>query len=198
MAKTVNIRLQHKHDKEANWLQATGFTPLDGELIIYDKDDNYNYERVKIGNGIDNVNSLPFTKEGIINIESLGEIQRVGLYNLNGNKLYSATYGTTQGWVTPKVGLVTREGFELLDQSTTTSSILTYRDSTGGTGHIEISKGDGIYLIGTCKKDGVETPYSGYFGSKVTFDKIFVNENGNTNTFLRALGIIYIEILTIE
>jgi hypothetical protein len=39
---------------------ATNFTPLNGEIIIYDEDDNYNYKRIKIGNGETNVNDLPF------------------------------------------------------------------------------------------------------------------------------------------
>ena len=54
-------RIQHKHDIEENWLKATNFTPLDGEIIIYDIDDNYDYERIKVGDGITNVSALPFT-----------------------------------------------------------------------------------------------------------------------------------------
>ena len=42
-------RFQQKHDTEANWLLATNFAPLEGELIIYDADDNYDYPRIKIG-----------------------------------------------------------------------------------------------------------------------------------------------------
>lgn len=56
----VNTRVIHKHDIEANWLLATNFTPLKGELIIYDKDENHDYERLKVGDGETNVNSLPF------------------------------------------------------------------------------------------------------------------------------------------
>lgn len=41
---------------------ATNFTPMNGEIIIYDEDDNYNYKRIKIGNGTDNVNDLDFIK----------------------------------------------------------------------------------------------------------------------------------------
>jgi hypothetical protein len=29
-------------------------------MIFYDKDDNYNYTRIKIGDGKTNVNNLPF------------------------------------------------------------------------------------------------------------------------------------------
>ena len=55
-----NIRIVNKHDTEDNWLKATGFTPKQGELIVYDIDSNYSYERIKIGDGVQNVNALPF------------------------------------------------------------------------------------------------------------------------------------------
>lgn len=57
---TLRTRLVNKHDIEANWLKATNFTPLQGELIVYDVDENYNYERIKMGDGVTNVNELPF------------------------------------------------------------------------------------------------------------------------------------------
>ena len=58
--KNINTRIIHKHDTEANWNLATNFIPKQGELIVYDKDSTYNYERFKIGDGVTNVNSLPF------------------------------------------------------------------------------------------------------------------------------------------
>lgn len=58
--KTFNSRIVHKHDTEANWLKATSFTPKQGEIIIYDVDASYSYERIKIGDGTRNVNDLPF------------------------------------------------------------------------------------------------------------------------------------------
>lgn len=58
--KTLKTRIIQKHDTEANWLLATNFTPLNGEIIIYDEDDNHDYKRIKIGNGTDNVNDLDF------------------------------------------------------------------------------------------------------------------------------------------
>jgi hypothetical protein len=38
--KTLQTRIQLKHDTEANWNKATSFKPLPGEVIIYDKDTN--------------------------------------------------------------------------------------------------------------------------------------------------------------
>ena len=60
MAKEIKSRIQQKHDIEANWKLAVNFIPKQGEIIIYDIDDNYDYERFKIGDGITKINDLPF------------------------------------------------------------------------------------------------------------------------------------------
>jgi len=66
-------RIVNKHDTEANWLKATNFIPMLGETIIYDPDSNYLYARQKIGDGVHNVNDLPFVCEAITN-EQIDEI----------------------------------------------------------------------------------------------------------------------------
>lgn len=53
-------RLIPKHDVAANWAKATNFVPYKGELITYDSDENNLYPRQKIGDGVTNVNLLPF------------------------------------------------------------------------------------------------------------------------------------------
>ena len=58
--KTLKSRIVHKHDIEANWQLATNFSPLEGEIIIYDPDENFSYSRVKVGDGTTNVNNLKF------------------------------------------------------------------------------------------------------------------------------------------
>lgn len=58
-----NVRIVSKHDTEANWLKATNFTPKQGEMIVYDKDSTHSYERLKIGDGVQNVNALPFVDD---------------------------------------------------------------------------------------------------------------------------------------
>ena len=58
--KNLNARIIHKHDTEANWQKATSFIPKQGELIVYDIDSTYSYERFKIGDGSTVVSSLPF------------------------------------------------------------------------------------------------------------------------------------------
>jgi len=61
--KRFNARIIHKHETEANWLLATNFIPLQGEIIVYDKDSTHNYERIKIGDGVTVVSSLPFVDD---------------------------------------------------------------------------------------------------------------------------------------
>lgn len=63
--KNMKARIVHKHDTEANWLKATNFTPMKGEIIVYDKDSNYNYERIKIGDGSTLVSALPFVNDAL-------------------------------------------------------------------------------------------------------------------------------------
>lgn len=71
--KSIHSRIVHKHDTAANWQQATGFTPMAGEIIVYDVDESCNYERLKIGDGIQNVNALPFVDE-LITVADIDEI----------------------------------------------------------------------------------------------------------------------------
>lgn len=58
--KILNSRIINKHDSAENWSKATNFTPKQGELIVYDIDSLHSYERIKVGDGITNVNDLPF------------------------------------------------------------------------------------------------------------------------------------------
>jgi len=63
--KILNSRIVHKHDVEANWLKAVNFIPKQGEIIVYDIDDTYNYERFKIGDGKTLVSALPFADDAL-------------------------------------------------------------------------------------------------------------------------------------
>ena len=64
--KRITSRVIQKHDVQSNWEKATNFIPMIGEIIVYDRDDNYTYERFKIGDGITLVNALPFVDESFI------------------------------------------------------------------------------------------------------------------------------------
>ena len=63
--KVLSSRIIHKHDVAANWSKATNFVPKQGELIVYDIDADYAYERIKIGDGTKNVNALPFVDDAL-------------------------------------------------------------------------------------------------------------------------------------
>lgn len=80
--KEIPGRLILKHDIESNWNRATTFIPKQGEVIIYDIDDNYNYERFKIGDGITFVGELPFYLENQV-IEILDKIDYIAKNTLN-------------------------------------------------------------------------------------------------------------------
>lgn len=67
--KNINARITFKHDIEANWKQATNFTPKAGELILYDPDAKYDYTRIKLGDGSKKVNELPFLFDKLHDLE---------------------------------------------------------------------------------------------------------------------------------
>ena len=67
--KNIKTRIIHKHDTEENWNKATNFIPRQGEIIVYDVDATHTYERFKIGDGVSNVNTLPFVVSSITNAE---------------------------------------------------------------------------------------------------------------------------------
>lgn len=79
--KILKSRIVHKHDIEANWLLAANFVPMKGEIIVYDievdsdgntltlpsgRTEPYAYERIKVGDGIHNVNDLPFAVDAAL------------------------------------------------------------------------------------------------------------------------------------
>ena len=57
--KKVKTRIQNKHDTAENWSKLTT-APLAGEIIIYDKDDTHNKQRLKVGDGSTLIDQLPF------------------------------------------------------------------------------------------------------------------------------------------
>lgn len=80
--KTLKTRVVLKHDTEANWITAGNaanpFIPKKGEVIIYDPDGTHTYSRQKVGDGIKNINELPFlgaTVGTADSSESLSKIQ---------------------------------------------------------------------------------------------------------------------------
>lgn len=79
MAETAKLRIKLKHDTEENWLKATTFKPLKGELIIYDVDSTHSAPRFKVGDGVKVVGDLPFADK---DLAKLGDINADFLSNL--------------------------------------------------------------------------------------------------------------------
>ena len=73
MAEQITKKTRHlqKHDVEANWLKAINFKPMPGEIIVYDKDEQHDFVRTKIGDGETYINDLPFVNNAIIDVTSL-------------------------------------------------------------------------------------------------------------------------------
>ena len=63
--KNISSRIINKHDTEVNWNKATNFIPKAGEIIVYDRDETYDYERFKIGDGETVVMDLPIINNAV-------------------------------------------------------------------------------------------------------------------------------------
>ena len=63
--KNLSSRIINKHDTEVNWNKATNFIPKAGEIIVYDRDETYDYERFKIGDGETTVMDLPIINNAV-------------------------------------------------------------------------------------------------------------------------------------
>ena len=103
--KELKARIQQKHDVEANWINATGFSPKAGEIIVYDADEN-NPVRFKIGDGVTNVNLLPFATKQFISYlsqqltaeQQLQARQNIGIIGegANGYSIYKTSVNNLQ------------------------------------------------------------------------------------------------------
>ena len=90
-------RIIHKHDIEANWNKAVNFVPKQGEIIVYDIDTTYPYERFKIGDGQTLAINLPFYLEN----EMEGILEKI---NFLADNILDATY--QNGILTLNKGIV--------------------------------------------------------------------------------------------
>lgn len=85
--RNLKTRIQNKHDTEANWNKAVTFIPLKGEIIVYDTDSNFAYERFKIGDGATTVVNLPFYLEEELEIIRTELATKVAVSYDSGNDL---------------------------------------------------------------------------------------------------------------
>lgn len=56
----INSRVRLKMDTEANWTTHASFVPYAGEVVIYSADATHAYPRLKVGNGVNTIATLPF------------------------------------------------------------------------------------------------------------------------------------------
>jgi hypothetical protein len=86
--KTLKTRIINKNEKPADWAAATGFTPLEGEIIVYNKDEDNPLPRLKIGDGENNVNDLPFIgEEKLDKSKGNGSISQAYTVNATGEQV---------------------------------------------------------------------------------------------------------------
>ena len=167
--KIIKSRQQQKHDIEANWLKAINFIPVDGEIVIYDAetvDTDFTgtgralpitYARVKIGDGINNVNDLPFLHGVGVETELGGEI--FGDYVNNKADLRGHAEGdfTQAGWRAHAEGYFTEA------------------DSTGHSeGRCTIATGKGSHAEGA--EAYIELYYTGTKNPVVTAASFHIDE----------------------
>lgn len=93
--KNIKTRIIHKHDTEENWNKATNFIPKQGEIIVYDIDSSHSYERIKVGDGTTNVNSLPYVNgigvDAELSATSENPVQNKVIYNALDKKIDEPT-----------------------------------------------------------------------------------------------------------
>lgn len=62
----MKARISQLHNTEAAWQKYKNWVPEAGEIIIYDADADYEYARLKVGNGTTALNKLPFLIDAAI------------------------------------------------------------------------------------------------------------------------------------
>ena len=64
MSATVNARIKVKHDTTANWNNAVGFIPMNGEIIVYDDYEVKTYIVEEYGEKVTRTVNIPNIKIG--------------------------------------------------------------------------------------------------------------------------------------
>ena len=62
----MKARVSQLHKTAAEWAKFANWVPEAGEFIIYDPDNEFEYARVKVGDGRTNLQTLPFFIESAI------------------------------------------------------------------------------------------------------------------------------------
>ena len=137
--KTLKARVKMKHGKESEWALATKFTPLIGEIIVYDVDNNHTSPRFKVGDGITNVNNLKF-----VNQDELAKITTLGDELLAVKNGYLPLYGgTVTGTLTVNEELYSNAA--IISKRNSTPQFIMQNANGAQLGSIYSSSSDGNY-----------------------------------------------------
>lgn len=160
MEKEILARFQQKHDIEANWQNATDFIPKAGEIIVYDTDDTHDQPRIKIGNGVDNVNVLTFMGKDF----DILPIDRGGTGNVDGYIRTGAKEGTVIGDRATAEGSETQanggyshaEGYSTTAEGVCSHSEGRYTYSKGAASHAEGNSAQAVGDYSHAEGDGTK------------------------------------------
>lgn len=142
----LKTRIKHKNGTPDEWSQATNFSPLKGELVVYNDATN---PKMKIGDGETNVNDLPF----INNTFTYDQITMPDGNKWNGvagaNVIIEPTITSGTKLATVSVDGVSKDLYYqasavTLNGSATTSASFYAPTSAGTTGQVLTSKGSGV------------------------------------------------------
>lgn len=94
-SRKLKTRIIQKHAQSNVWEGTKDlFIPMEGELVVYDKDNSTDYPRLKIGDGSRNINQLPFITAGTA--EKLKFVRKITLIGaIGGNVLFDGSSDVT-------------------------------------------------------------------------------------------------------
>ena len=204
--KELRTRMIQKHDIEVNWEKAINFIPKKGELIVYDPDENYNYSRVKIGDGISTANELPFIIAVDTSLTQSGQAADAKAVGDAISKLSGGNVNQGTGWTSEQIDILDSigdhinfldaEGGRLWDSLITalrsgqgSSEVLTSITAVYSGGSVEAGTQTRELKITVTATydDGTSKTVTGYTLSPDTVSEgentVTVTYNGKTSTF---------------
>lgn len=157
--KTINTRIQMKHDSAEKWSTST-FVPFEGEIIFYS-----DLNKIKIGDGSKNVNELPF-----ITIDKTDIIEFI-------NHNHDGQYYTEK-----EVDSLISALETLLATKYDNSSVLPASQIEGSFGIALVPNTTNVYSLGTSEKNWKNIYLSGdlIFGTDVKINSAGITLKNNT------------------
>ena len=176
--KRLKSKVVHKHELEVDWLKST-YTPEKGELIIYDievdangvtlelpngRDKPYTWQRLKLGDGIHNVNELPFLNTANVPFISGTQTASTGSWTGTTSEISKLVDGQTIRYWLPYNGSGNATLNLTLKDGTTTGAIACYKS---GASRLTTHYPAGNIIILTYRENisisGGSTKYTGWW-----------------------------------